>query len=320
MKIYSFYILVLLLLSSCTVRKIIQFDVLRPAETTIPGNVKEILLAVNKQEISAFYLLNKTDTTWKLNLYYKDLIIDTVYKSLIHNSEEIGKFKVRGIIYYDGIMDGQKARNFADANRVDGLLIMENFNFYYSQYEIRTEENPAITYMQDYIGYSVKLAVYDNLRLKIMEQVLVKDDWNEVGSKKTFKNYETELAKVAEYCGGSSIEKYLERISPHWETVSREIIIAPNTGFKTSLNHFKNHKPDSVVIEMEKYYNCNSGKIRRYALYNTAIAYEMMDNPEESDKIMDIIMLEKNRKIYKEYSNILFYRIIERKRLENQIQ
>lgn len=312
-------LIAVLTFDGCIVKKTIEFEILKPAKQSIPSDVKKILLAVDKNEIKSAYFYSSEDTSYNVSLDYDQIFIDTIYKTFEKKFSEVGKYTGSGIIYYDGEMTIQACRSFCEANDVDGLIILDYLKFYLIQVPVdATGPGDTRSYF-DNVGYSLNFRFYDNRRFKFDDTYNIEDSWEDTGKAATKANPAESLKVIANYVGGNSAEVYCNRISPHWEEVNRDFIVCPNTGFKIAYKQFLLGEMDSVVNLMRGYYNCNSDRIRHFALYNTALAYEFSDNPEEADKIIDIILLEKNRRFFKKYSYILFERILERKRLQNQV-
>lgn len=307
-------LLFLSVISSCITYKTVYIETLQPAVVPVPKNIENILVIYNPDKVRTVFLTNNGDKKVEKKLGLQNQIIDSLYSSILHYNREIGKYQKFQKKIYKGKITAKKMEELCKFSNAHGVLIIENLDFFVFQSENNNYYLNGKPMFYTYYLIKSGIKFYSTKRGRFLDDVIFSDNWGEThGGAKS--NYIAE----AQYVGGYIAETYFSRISPNWNKQSRTMVLTENDGFHKAWKHVEENQWDSALNIWKTYADCESKRVSNYARLNMAVCYEVLDNVEIADSLMDEVLLRSNKFIFKRYSYQLFKRKRAKKALAIQL-
>ncbi|MCU4157664.1 hypothetical protein J1N10_16935 [Carboxylicivirga sp. A043] len=239
----SIYLLFLLVLVSCKSYELMHYDVLRPANYSVPPQIKSIVIVDNAypfnpdnahiaqvmgEDVRLDTVRVDTITTVIINQLYEDLnlrrFFDTVYvDTLKYNTEEFGKPMQQ-------LSQGQII-DICNKHNADALLSLDAA-VYGTKIEVHDMEVEYYATMDVYSA--VNWHLFDGYSSEALYQTSQQDTlyWNGVGvdvqsSVSSFPSLKEATVEVGHYLGATFVDKLV----PYWEPVTRKLYISGNPQF-----------------------------------------------------------------------------------------
>jgi len=328
-RINNWFVLLALLLTSCTVYKEYPIDVYKPGEVNVPSSAKNVALVYRNFKY-------KNDT---LQHYYKDnyqlkrakgdpqnldsLLANYCLQELASNLKSHNSFDRVNIfpdIFQPHRGDKLPQLNFdmvkkiTNASETDLLVSLESFSYFYSEYESEGNAPDAREVIT-----AAAWGVYNPKTEKMIERKTMIDTiyWNpydENGNYQKDSKFPPRLAalRIASQLAG---ENYSKRFYASWETVKRMYSIPPLPDFEAAEKYLLKNDWDNAILLWKRYAEDKNGKLAINARYNLALAYEMKDDIDLAWKwllaakqiAMDYHSRE-NLKMITKYQNVLVKR------------
>ena len=285
-------ILLVTIVSACTVYKEYPIDVYRPGEIPIPSNAKNVALIYRNfkypgDTLQHFYKDNYHLKRSRFNGNLDSILVKTCLNELAKKFKEKNTFNQVQILPYDlfkrhaseklPVLKFDLVQKIASSSHSDLLISLETYSYFFSEYSQNYDNPPS----NEVITATV-WAVYDPVRERVIERKALIDTiyWNgydqQGNYQRGYKLPPREAAlKIASQLAG---ENYAKRFFASWQTVNRTYSVPPLPDFSDAANYIDQGKWDSAIRLWEKYASDKSGKLAISARYNLALAYEMKDD------------------------------------------
>lgn len=332
----------LILLGSCK-SSYISIQVLKPAQITIPADVKTIAFVNRSLPAKKERIKNVVEGV----LTGEDPFVDRI------GSEECVKGVVNGLVNsprFKGVMTGSTdlrgtgTRQFPEpldwsvvdrickANNADALACLEVFD----SNSKRTMSDRVVTKKQNdkevsYTEFTATLhvniesgwRVYYPAKRKVIDQNIYTDSRNWNNTSDAVKRAEAGLPaqdRAMADAGFYTGNQYAKRISPLWIWVRRDYYRKGNTDFERAKRKAETNDWKGAAELWQKYTNSSDAKIAGYATYNMALACEMEGDLETAISWAKKSYVDFRNKHAKYYMNILQQRLNDQYRLDEQMQ
>ena len=291
---------ILLTLSvSCSVRyTYITMQVLNPSDTTLPPNTTKLhIMDKCKGEkmvnsLSGICVNGKNQT-----------IFDTTLASVFSESPTFKNipFVVQKWHEFKNEMKNTPAKGhilLTSSYMVDVDTIIEEESYlgfyHYLPYEY-------------VVTYKLKVELLDAENLKRYNSYIYKDsdsfDWEEqVVRGRTVR---LNIMDLLAYTEIAAAQKYASHIATYWTTEERMLYAYPDSLMVLGYDRFQENDLEGAIGSWETAYDTRKVKIKAYAAYDIALAYEMLDDLDECEQ-----WLLKSKKIKKKLPVVDYLKII----------
>lgn len=288
------WFVLLLGVSSCISFEQYSIEVYKPAELTLPVEMKKIAILARNLKFENDTLRNYQKRNRKLIkdkvLFNSDsLVINTCLDSLAAKLLSQNRFDSIMIVPA-GIMPERRVEeirlankdwyeNNAEHTRADGLIILDMFSCFYSSND-DGNYSPLATVVTTNIW-----SVYDAKKQKVVDRYAQIDTlyWDGTDDSGKFKkNLIPEKNAAIPLAAGIVGENYSKRILPGWSLVYRDIMTCKKPDLKKAAELASKNKWDEAAGVWEKYVESKNSRNRIIALYNLAISNEMSGNVEKA--------------------------------------
>lgn len=285
-------LVLILIISSCTVYKEYCIDVYKPGEIAVPPSIENVALVYRNFKYSEDSLQHYYQDDHQLREVKDDpenldsLLANYCLKELASNLKSKNTFN--RIHIFPGIFKphyGKKLpalkfdliEKLTTSTKTDLLISLETFSYFFSEYS----EDYDIPKSREVITAAV-WAVYNPFTEKIIERKTMIDTvfWNSYDNNGNYqKNSKLPprltALKVASQLAG---ENYSKRFFASWQTVNRMYSIPPLPDFSQASSYIDDNKWDAAIEVWKRYAPKENGKMAINARYNLALAYEMKDD------------------------------------------
>lgn len=337
-----FFILILIVFSSCASTELVRLSVLEPAPVTIPGTIKRIGV-LNRSEIAP---QNKVgDIVDKVfSLEGKDLdregalaSIQGLEDELLKNDRftEIKAIKdssVSGLIpgLFPLPLSWDRIEKICRDNNIDVLFVLELFD---TDSKINYSANPVmlntplgqvpgvehVATMQTTLKTGWR--IYDPLEQIILDEFPIVESMvftgrgiNPVKAAGALLDRKEALKQVSNKSG----RNYAFRIQPFWLRVSRDYYVRGANSFRTARRKAQTGNWDGAALLWEKETANPKEKLAGRACYNMAIINEINGDLDRAKLWARKAYEDYNNKLALRYINILENRAVKRSLIERQ--
>lgn len=294
-KIYIFTILIIFITSSCRTVSFVNFQVLKPAEVTLPNHVKSFSVVNNSFMQNRYSKLIKKKKT---NIDYKLLNIDTTKveslttKYIIKNLNEMLNDSP---LYKNTVLISKNSKaeklswdyvsSICKQNNTDALISLEafihydsvNFDGFYSDY--------GYVYYT-YINFKVTTVwrIYDPYEKEIIYRDIQISDVPFDSYAYSFKESIKEIPSdkvVSEEIANYVANEFFRKISPAWTDCSRMYFTGSTNMLKAKKSVENNYWKEAAEL-WQNDLNKQNRRIAGDAAYNMALAFEMEGDIEKA--------------------------------------
>ncbi len=324
-------ILFLLATVSCTVYKDYQIEVYRPGIISVPPDAQNVSIVYRNFKYTNDTLQHYYQDDFRLKRAKNDpenldsvlvhMCTQELAKSLKENNmfNEIRIFPELFMLHRGDklpALDFNMVDQITASAQTDLMISLETYSYFYSEYS-QTDELPSPS--NEVITAAV-WAVYDPIENKLLERKTMIDTvfWNSYDNLGNYKK-NTQLPpritalKIASQMAG---ENYAKRFFASWQTVNRMYSVPPLPDFAEADTYVQKGEWDNAILLWKRYADDSNGKMAINARYNLALAYEMKDDLDTSEKwLMAAQQLAQDYRSKEDLKMILQYRnvLIKRK-------
>ena len=323
-------ILLIIVISGCTVYREVPIEVLKPKTFTVPSgsaiglvyrNFKyrgdtlqnyyrydyELRKEKPEAEFNADSLVAMTALNRLASIFEAEQIASEV-KILPYNSLP----RIRG--EHLAPLSEEVIRNLGSYTRTDRLIILETISAFYSRYTSQSEPGESADVIMAGIW-----ALYNSQTGKLEKHVSMVDTlfWNgkdDQGKKLVIPPRLLALDLAAEVYTDNFSGKFKET----WENVQRVVIVPPVQEFNLAGQYASENEWEKALEIWERFTPGRFGRLSVSARFNTALAWEMLNDIESA--LEWIGMAEKQTQIYrnKEEVNLVksYQRVLENRKKE----
>ncbi len=286
-------LLLLLIVSSCTVYKEYPIDVYTPGPVSIPPSAQNVTLVYRNFKYPADTLQHYYKNNYKLYKAKNDpqnldsILAMACINELAKTLKTNNSFRQIRIIPYDVFkrhsskkmppFDFDLLKKLTGSSQNDLLISLETFSYFYAKYPGEYENRTS-----DEVITVAVWGVYYPDREKLIERKSMIDTlyWQGVDNQGNYvKNYKAPPRLTALRIGAQMAgENYAKRFSASWKTVNRIYSIPPLPAFSQAAAYFEDKKFDEAIDLWKSYADERNGKMAINARYNIALAYEIKDN------------------------------------------
>ena len=300
-RIYLWILILILPTVSCTVYREFPIEVYKPGEISIPPNVDNVTLVYRNFKYKADTLQNHYKDDYKLVKAKKDpknldsLMVKSCLDELAKNFK--ANTHVKNITILDNVFKPHSGTKMPKLNMSlfrqlphtsnSGLIIsLETFSYFFSEYSRHyneTASNEVIT--------AAVWAVYNPKTDALLKRETIIDTvfWNAYDDEG---NYQKQVKlpprlsalKIASQLAG---ENYSKKFFASWTNVNRMYSVPPINDFKTAEGMVLEGKWDEAIALWRPYISGKQGKTAIHARYNTALAYEMKDDLNSAESLLN---------------------------------
>ena len=285
-------LLLLAILSSCTVYKEYPIDIYKPGEVIVPPDAKNVALVYRNFKYPGDSLINYFKDDYRLKKAKNDpenldsLLVDICLKELATNLKTNNTFERIHIfpeLFKPHTGEKLPALSFDMVNKLtqstetDLLISLETFSIFFSEYSKQyneTESSEVVT--------ALVWGVYNPKTQQLIDRKTMIDTlfWNKYDAQGNY-NSKAQIPprlvalKIASQMAG---ENYSKRFFASWQTVNRMYSIPPLPDFSEAAYYINEGKWDNAILLWKRYADDRNGKMAINARYNLALAYEMKDD------------------------------------------
>ncbi|MFT3738610.1 MAG: DUF6340 family protein [Breznakibacter sp.] len=331
----------LMTLSSCLTSKPFNIDVLKPAEYTVPVDIKNVVVANNAYRIGdsievlvnkqgGQYIKSNPDTVPEVVLKQltKSLAERRFFDTVYYYPRPLTRMVVSGGIKPVSNNELQVLRNTCNADAaivlqgykiipsIDYILVSDETKYYHVEQSVDAE----------FTWLFIDLRTDSVLNVYKQTDVL---DWTAFSEKFKYPvpglpSFKESIVVTADLLGFA----YADYISPNWQSTER-YYYSSNAGYYGEADqHVKNNEWDKASKIWFGLYEVAKKSTKARLAHNIALSYEMMGNFEDAslwaheswtiyNKLSDWFGYEKDREA--KYFETLVKRSIDAKKLEGQI-
>ncbi|MFY9152597.1 MAG: DUF6340 family protein [Prolixibacteraceae bacterium] len=288
------WFVLLLSLSSCISFEQYSIEVYKPAELTLPVEMKKIAiisrnLKFENDTLQNYQKRNRRLIRDKIEFNTDSLALQACLDSLSTKLLSQNRFDSIMIVPI-AIMPERRVneikfanpdwyKNNAEHTHADGLIILDMFSCFYSSND-DGDYSPLATVVTTNIW-----SVYDAKKQKVIDRYAQIDTlyWDGTDDGGKFKkNLIPEKKAAIPLAAGIVGENYSKRILPGWSMVYRDIMTCKKPDLKKAAEQAEKNKWDEAAGVWEKYVESKNSRNRIIALYNLALSNEMSGNIEKA--------------------------------------
>lgn len=337
-----FYCSIVVLISSCKTSSIIV-EVLKPAEITVPAEIKT-LAVVNR---SLAPKDDQVNTVIEGLLTGEGIFVDRQasercvfgvadalsssprFKVTVPNGLNL---KGTGTPRFPEPLQWNDVTNICKEYNADALILLETFDSNVSRRHGTRErtkkvDDKEVKYIEHNanldIGIEAGWRIYFPKGKRIIDQNVFTDYkyWDAKGkSKDEAKRRLPNPREAVKEAGHFAGTQYAFRISPMWVNVSRKYYIKGPDEFESAKYNVKSNDWDGAKRIWENYLNDPDPVIAGYATYNMALAYEINGDLDTALEFAKKAYSEYHNKSALEYTRKLERRINDQYKLQKQMQ
>ncbi|HYQ55750.1 MAG TPA: DUF6340 family protein [Draconibacterium sp.] len=293
------WILLLTVISACTVYKEYPIEIYKPGEIAYPPDAENVAIVYRNFKYNGDTLQHYYQDDFQLRKAKNDpqeldsLLANICISEMAHNLKEEGTFKEIRIFPelfkpHNGeklpLLDTNILQQMVSTTQTDLIISLETYSYFYSEYsstaEMPSKSNEAIT--------AAVWAVYNPLEKKLIERKTMIDTifWNAYDANGNYQrnvNLPPRLTalKIASQMVG---ENYSKRFFASWQNVNRMYSVPPLPDFAAADELVQKGKWDDAIMLWKRYADDSNGKMAINARYNLALAYEMKDDFDTAEK------------------------------------
>jgi len=329
------------LFSSCKTASL-SVNVLKPAQITVPSNIKTLAVVNRSLPGKGSHLGNIVEGVLSGEGLFVDreasgrtvngvadaLLSSPRFKITVPNGIDI---KGTGTSKFAEPLEWSKVKEICKEYSADALILLETFDSNVgrsmtSKEKTKKKDDQTITYMEYTahldIGIEAGWRIYYQAKNKIVDQNVFVDHmhWNGVGLSEEEAKRKLPISRLAiKDAGYFAGKQYAVRISPLWVWVSRSYYKKGNDDFVSAKFNVKAQEWDKAKELWMKNINDPDIKIKGYAAYNLALEAEVQGDLDVAlDWAKKSYSDFRNRKALS-YSRVLQQRIYDQARLKEQM-
>ena len=288
------WFVLLLSMSSCISYEKYSIEVYKPAELSIPSEMKKVaILARNlkyeNDTLQNYQQKSRRLVSDKIKFNTDSLAIKTCIDSLAARLLSQNRFDSIVVVPV-GTMPERRVKEVsfahpdwyktnAEVAGADGLIILDMFSCFYS-YNTSSDYTPEANVITSNIW-----SVFDAKRAKMIDRYSQIDTlyWDGMDADGKFnKNWIPEKKAAIPLAGGIVGKNYSKRIIPGWSLVNREIMSCKKADLKLAADLAGKNNWDDAVLIWQKYEESKNKRNKIVALYNLALSNEMNGNLEKA--------------------------------------
>lgn len=330
-------VLLMISVSSCISFEKYSIEVYKPADLTLPSEMKKVAIIARNLKYENDTLQNYQVKDYKLvkdiNRFDSDsTAIRTCLDSLATSLLSQNRFDSILLVPFD-VMPEIKVKEVTFANpdwykdnadliHADGLIILDMFSCFYS-YNSEKDYTPLANVVTSNIW-----SLYDFHRQKIIDRYSQVDTlfWDGIDAKGKFhQKWIPEKKAAIPLAAGIVGKNYAKRILPGWSLVYRDIMTCNKPDLKKAAKQASKNEWDDAVITWQKYENSKNKRNKIIALYNLALSFEMNGNIEkaleltsEAAKASSGFFMSMENEVVRKYAVVLNRRQNELTKLQSQ--
>jgi hypothetical protein len=308
MKHFPVYLLIALIVASCSATRDFSAEIMRPAEITLPVNVKRVGL-LNRSVLSAKqYLAFYNDDS--LEMQFPDipeLGADMALDAFADRMNGFGRFEMVKLKVKDTAdrKDGyialplswDQARAYASENNIQAIVALEGYdanvytNGQVSSTAVTTENGVVINY--PYFTDKRTIIVTTVWRIYNIDKQVIASEKTEnselsytregFNRDKTYNSLPDKRGSVENTSQVGGI-RYADRIIPYWQPIDRRYYTGFSSAWQDAADSADVKNWKSAAEQWEKLLKQSKLKVMKMqAYYNLSVAYEML---EQFDKAL----------------------------------
>ena len=309
-----FYILGLFMMS-CTSIRYISIQALEPPQITLPIKSNDIIIIKSKAKLQlSEYVKNKDNKDFPFE--------DSLVKSLKTILNESPLFKNANINVYE-YNDWQIARLSTGKSYL--ILNIDSMDYKFSSSII--SESSFLSEFGEFEARIYNLYFFTKLNIRSLKiSNLDSFQYGSVISKSLSDTIQldsyniNQIKKVFGDIGASEGFGYGQWMVPYWMELDRSIYYSSNSNMLSGYREFSNGNFSFAIKYWEKIYAGKKGKLAFMAAFNTALAYEFMDDINSSEEWILKAEEIKSNKNSKDYLTDIKKRIKDKILLDNILQ
>lgn len=331
------WFVLLLGMSSCISFEKYSIEVYKPAELTLPAEMKKIAIISRNLKFENDTLQNYQKRNRRL---IKDKVFFNSDSLAINNCLDSLAAKLLSQNRFDSIMivpvsimperrvkeikfaNPEWYKNNAVHTRADALIILDMFSCFYSSND-DGNYSPLATVVTTNIW-----SVYDAKKQKLIDRYAQIDTlyWDGTDDSGKFKkNLIPEKKAAIPLAAGIVGENYSKRVLPGWTLVYRDIMSCKKQDLKQAAELAGKNKWDEAAGIWQKYENSKNTRNRIIALYNLALTNEMNGNIDQALKLTakaaeasSGFFMSMENEVVRKYAAVLYKRQKELIKLQSQ--
>ncbi|RLD61964.1 MAG: hypothetical protein DRJ01_07005 [Bacteroidetes bacterium] len=305
-KIYLFFILIVLITTSCRTVSFVNLQVLKPAEITLPKNVKSFSVVNNSFLQNQYSIVTKKR---KSNIDYKMLNIDTTkVKNLSVNSivKSLTEMLNDSPLFTKAVLVNEKQKketlnwdyvsSICKKNETEALISLEAFI-----------HDDSVSFDGFYTDYGYVYYTFMNFKVTTVWRIYYPDEKKIIDRdiqisnvpfeayaysfKESIKELPNEQV-ISEEIANYTANDFFRRISPAWTDCSR-MYFTGSTNMLKAKNFVENNYWKEATELWQNDVNNKNKRISGDAAYNMALAFEM-----EGDLDNALVWAKKSYQIY----------------------
>ncbi|HZL11419.1 MAG TPA: DUF6340 family protein [Prolixibacteraceae bacterium] len=331
-----FLFVLLLSMSSCVSYEKFSMEVFKPAEFSLPSDIREIAvvsrnLKYKNDTLQNYQVKNHRLVKDKTRFNTDSLAIKACMDSLSARLSSENQFDKVSIIpvYSFPQMRVNEIRpdrseyyqNISEKTGADALILLDMFSCFYSQSE--TNSTPVANVVISNIW-----SVYNVRKQKITDRFTQVDTlyWDGIDENEHFSKLRIPAKKDAIFLAAGIIGKnYSKHILPAWTKASRNIMTCDKPELKQASELAQKNKWEEASAIWQNYSDSKSKRNKVISVYNLALASEMngdidkaIELTAQAATISSGAFMSSENEVVRNYSAVLYRRKIEISKLNAQ--
>ena len=297
-----------------------RFKVLYPAEIALPTDIKSVVI-INRSRFNP-----NMDSIQQIEQQMIPHLIQTLNDNfklsprivpVIAHEEDIKTSR-----HIPPPMLWEKAAFFCQKYDAEALISIDDIHFEHSIESGKTADHEYFAHLK--IEFETFVRLYYPEKQIILDQAPISSskNWKRTGSSQEEAFHKLiSINQALRNVTVASGEKYVKRISPHWQYQKRDYFKKgkDNGYFHEALRHAEIGNWEEAIMLWEKASTSDNPKIASRATYNIALGHEILGNIEEARKWASLSFTKYNLKRGMKYTRVLESRINDQRKLKSQL-